>query len=87
MNGGHVGDERFELALDAGGAPDDDFPFLGEHGRRTVDQGDAELPFEPGDVGRDVGLDGVQRPCGTREGSVFGDGDEGVQLSQVHRRT
>ena len=51
---------------------------------RSIER-DAELAFEPGDVGRDVGLHGVQRPRRGRERAVLGHRDEGVQLAQVHR--
>ena len=38
--------------------------------RRPVDQRDAQLPLQAGDVGRDVGLHGVERVGGGREGPV-----------------
>ena len=57
---GHVGVECFELGLDAS-CPFEHGPALvGRLGRGPVDEGQAELAFEPGDVGGDVGLHSVR---------------------------
>ena len=52
---------------------------------RAVDEGRAEFLFEAGDVRRDVGLDGMERSRRSREGLVFGNGEEGMKLSKIHR--
>ena len=62
-------------------------PSAVSRARGAVDEGHAELALEPGDVGRHVGLHGVQGAGGGREGAVVGDGHEGAQLAEVHRQT
>ena len=84
---GDVGHERLELELDPPRPLHDGLAFSGELAAGPVDQGDAQLAFEPGDVGRHVGLHGVQRAGGGRERAVVGHGDEGAQLTEVHRQT
>ncbi len=81
---GDVGRDVVDLVEHAAGSFDDTDALVGEAAVGTIDQGDAEFAFELGDVARDVGLHGVQRPCGGREGAVIGDGDDGGQLSDVH---
>ena len=49
------------------------------------DEDRSELPLEPGHVGRDVRLHGVQGPGGGREAAPLGHGDEGGELAEVHR--
>ena len=71
--------------LDVAGPVDHDLALLGERAGGPVDEGDAQLALEAGDVGRDVRLHGVQGPGGGREAAVVGDGDEGGELSEVHR--
>ena len=82
---GDVGDEGVELGLHPAGPADDGLALVGEPAGGAVDQGDAELPLEPGDVGGDVRLHGVQGPGRGREAAVLGDGDEGGELAEVHR--
>ena len=87
MHGRHVGDQGVELGLDAPGPRDDRLALGGEVAGGPVDEGDAQLALEAGDVGRDVRLHGVQRPGRGREAAVVGDGDEGGELAEVHRQT
>ena len=84
---GHVGDQRVELGLDAPGPGDDELAGLGEPAVAAVDQGDAQLALEAGDVGRHVRLDGVQGPGRGREAAVVGHGGQGGELAEVHRST
>ena len=60
--------------------------FVGQPAVRPVDQGDAELALELGDVPGDVGLHRVEGPRGGRERAVIGDGDDGGELADVHGR-
>ena len=83
---GDVGGEGVELGLDPAGPGHDHLALLGQAAGRAVDQGDAELAFEVGHVGGDVGLDGVQDLGRRREGAGVGHGHEGGQLAEVHRR-
>ena len=46
-----------------------------------VDEGGAQLPLEPGHVGRDVGLDGAEVLGGGRERAVVADGGQRLQVS------
>ena len=83
---GHVGGEGLELGVHAPGAGHHELAGGGEPARGTVDEAHPELGLEAGDVRRHVGLDGVQRPGGGREAPVVGDGGEGGELAEVHRR-
>ena len=87
VHGGHVGDQGLELDLHAPGAADHDLALGRERAAGPVDEGDTELLFEAGHVGRDVRLDRVQRPGGRRERAMVGHRDEGTQLTKVHRQT
>ena len=60
--------------------------LLGEAAALAVDEGDAELALEPGDVAGDVGLHRVQGPGGGRERAVVGDRHEGGELAEIHRQ-
>ena len=84
-HGGHVGGEGVELGLDAAGPLDDHRPLLGDLPGGPVDEGHAELLLQPGDVGGDVGLHGVQGAGGGGEATVVDHGEHGVELTQVHR--
>ena len=53
--------------------------------RAAIDDLDTEFGLEARDVGRHVGLHRVERPRGRGEAAVIGDGDNGVELLQVHR--
>ena len=59
--------------------------LLGEGARGAVDEGGAELPLEPGDVGRHVGLHRVQGAGGGGEAAVSATASEGVELAEIHR--
>ncbi|MEZ5258593.1 MAG: hypothetical protein R2705_17370 [Ilumatobacteraceae bacterium] len=83
--GGGRGRDRIELPLDPASSLHDPGAGVGQPAGRSVDQGDAEFAFQAGDVARDVRLHGVQRSCRGRERPVIGDGDEGVQLAEIHR--
>ena len=52
--------------------------------RWPVDQGDAELALEPGDVAADVGLHGVQGTSGCGERAMIGDRHERGELAEIH---
>ena len=82
---GHVGGEGVELGLDATGPLDHDRPLLGDLAGGPVDEGHAELLLQAGDVGRHVGLHGVQGAGGGGEAAVVDHGEHGVELAQVHR--
>ena len=82
---GDVGGEGVELGLDAAGPLDHDRALLGHLARGPVDEGDPELLLQPGDVGRDVGLHGVQGSGCRGEAPVVDHGEHGVELAQVHR--
>ena len=81
---GDVGGDVVDLVQDPPGPLDDPLALVGEAAVGAVDQGDAELAFELGDVPGDVGLHGVQRPGGGGERAVIGDGDDGGELTDVH---
>ena len=70
--------DRSEFADDSAGSIGNDLTLGGEFASGPVDQGGAEFGFESGDMGRDVGLHGVQGPGGRRERTVFGDGEQSV---------
>ena len=74
-----------ELGLDAAGSFDDGLALDGELAGAALDEDDPELALEPGNVGRDVGLDGVQRAGGGRKAGVIGHCDQGSELSKIHR--
>ena len=78
--------DRVELADHALGAGDDEGAGFGELARGAVDELAAELELELLDVGRDVRLDRRERVGGGGERSVLGDGHDGVQLAEVHRK-
>jgi hypothetical protein len=82
---GHVGPERVELAAHPAGPLDHHLTLLGEGAAVAVDQYRPQFTLEPGDVGGDVGLDGVERARRGRERSFVGDGHEGGELAEVHR--
>ena len=65
---------------------DHELAGLGELARRAVDELDAELALELFHVRRDVRLHGRERVGGGGERAVLGDGDDGVQLAEVHRQ-
>ena len=83
--GRHVGHGRLQL----GGHPPapfhDRLALLGQLAPVAVDQLHPQLPLQAGDVARDVGLHGVQGRGRGREAAVVGDGDERLQLPEVHR--
>jgi hypothetical protein len=81
---GDVGDHGVELGVDPPHPLDHGQALLGEGAGGAVDQQDAQLLLEAGDVGRDVGLHRVQGARRGGEPAVVGDGDEGVELSEVH---
>ena len=78
--GHHVGHHGGELDHHSAGPADNDGAFLGQPARRPVDQLDVELPLQPGDVGRDVGLHGAERLGGGGEAPGVGDPDQGLQV-------
>ena len=59
--------------------------LLGELAGAAVDQDHAELLLEPGHVGGHVRLDGVELAGRGREAAGVGHGQQGVELSEVHR--
>jgi hypothetical protein len=79
-----VGGDVVDLVQDASGPLDDAVTLVGEHPVGAVDERDAELALELGDVARDVGLHRVERPGRGRERAVVGDGHDGGELSDVH---
>ena len=83
--GGHVGDGGLELGGDPPAPLDDGLALLGQLAAVAVDELDPELPLEAGDVAGDVGLHGVQGGRRRREAAVVGDGDERLQLPEVHQ--
>ena len=85
LAGGHVGDQGVELGEDAPGPGHHHRALLGEAAVGPVDQRAAELPLEPGHMGRDVGLHRVQVLGGGREGAVVADGGQRLQVPQFHR--
>ena len=82
---GQVAEHRLELDAHAPGAGGDGLALLGELAGGTVDQHGADLALQPGDVGRHVGLDGGEGVSGGREAALVGHGQQGVQLTEVHR--
>ena len=82
--GGHVGHHGLDLAGDASGPLDDSLALLGQLTPMAVDQLDAELLLQPGDVVGHIGLDRVQGVGGQREASTIGDGDDGGELAKIH---
>jgi hypothetical protein len=82
--GRDVGRERVEFGLDPAAPLDHDLALLGEAAGGPVDQEDAQLALEAGDVGRHVGLHRVQRLGRSRERPVVRHGDEGGELTQIH---
>ncbi len=83
--GRDVGAQVLELGLDAAGPIDHGLPLVGEQPGRPIDAGGADLALEAGDVGGDVALHGVERSGRGRERAVVGDGDEHLELAEVHR--
>ena len=83
---GEVGDDGFELGGDAARPGGDQGALGGETTGRPIDEGDAQLALELGDVGRDVRLHGVQGLGGAGERPVVGDRHEGGELAKVHRQ-
>ena len=77
--------DRSEFADDSAGSIGNDLTLGGEFASGPVDQGRAEFGLESGEMGRNDGLHGVQGPSGRRERTVFGDGEQRVQLAKVHR--
>ena len=70
---GHIGRDVVHLAQDAPGTFDNLTAVVGEATAVAVDQRDAEFFFEPGDMPRNVGLHGVERPSRRRKRPVIGD--------------
>ena len=83
--GGDVGDGGFELGGDPAAPFDDGLALFGQLAALAVDQLHPQLPLEAGHVAGDVGLHGVQGRGRRREAAVVGDGDQGLQLPEVHR--
>ena len=81
---GDVGGDVVDLVEDPPCPLDDPLTLLGETAVGAVDQGDAELAFELGDMTRDVGLHGVEGPGRRRERPVISDGNDGGELTYVH---
>ena len=52
--------------------------------RRAVEERDAPLALQVADRRRDGGLDDVQAIGGARERALLGDGDEGLEVAQLH---
>jgi hypothetical protein len=70
--------------MDAPRPVDYDLALLGEGTVGPVDQRRSQLAFESRDVGRDIGLDGVQTPgCGGERADIGNSGESG-ELAQVH---
>ena len=83
---GHVGLQRVEFGLDTIRARvDHQLAERRKTARGPIDQRDRQFPFQAGDVGRDVRLDGVEGAGGRRERSVVGHGSEGGELTKIHR--
>jgi hypothetical protein len=80
----HVEAEPLDLGLDAAGAGGDHLTGRSEVPAPPVDQLCPELSLEVGHVHRDVRLHGVERTGGGREAAGLCDGQERVELSQVH---
>jgi hypothetical protein len=70
--------------MDASRPVDHHLALLGEGPGGPVDQRRSQLAFEPGDMGRHVGLDGVQAPGRSRERAGIGHRGEGGELTEVH---
>ena len=82
--GGHVGHGRLELGGDPPAPLHHRQALLGQLTAVAVDELDAELPLQPGDVAGHVRLHGVQGRRRGGEAAVVGDGDEGLQLAEIH---
>ena len=82
----HVGGDVVELVQDPPGPLDDERALVGEPAALAVDERDAELALEAGDVAGDVRLHGVQGAGGGGERAVVGDRDEGGELAEIHLR-
>ena len=83
--GGDVGDGRLELGGDPPAPFHDGLAFLGQLAAVAIDELHPELPLQPGHVAGDVGLHGLQGGGRGRETAVVGDGDERLQLPEVHQ--
>ena len=82
----HLGGEVVQLVEDPAGPLDDERALVGEAAALAVDQGDAELALEAGDVAADVGLHRVERTSGGGERPVIGDRHERGELAEIHLR-
>ena len=76
-----VGGDGFHLGLHGPGPALDGPALFGELAGLAVDELDAQLPFQAGDVAGDVGLDGVQGARCPREAPVVGDSHQSVELA------
>ena len=82
----HFGGEVLQLVQDPPGTIDDDDALVGQAATLAIDQRDAQLTLEAGDVAADVGLHGVERTSGGGERAVVGDRHERGQLAEIHLR-
>ena len=81
---GDVGGDVVDLVQDPPCPFDDSLALFGQSAVGTVDERDAELALELGDMPGDVGLDGEERPRRRRKCPVISDGDDGGELANVH---
>ena len=77
--------QPFEFGLDTSGPGHHDLAFFGEATSGAIHQRCPQLFLQAGNMGTDVGLDGVELVGGSRERSTFGHGDEGSKLTKIHR--
>ena len=80
----HLRGEIFQLVKYPPSPVHDDHSLVGQASTLPIDQGDAELAFEAGDVAADVGLHGVEGTSGRGERAMIGDRHECGQLAKIH---
>jgi hypothetical protein len=84
VQGGDVCGDFTQFAHHSATVFENDRSLVGELASRPVDQDCPDLAFQSRNVRRDVRLNGIQSPSGGGEGSVVGDGDEGLDLPDIH---
>jgi len=80
----HLRGRCLELGERAAGAQGDGLALLGEPTGGSIDERRLELPLEPRDPRRDVGLDRAEGGGGRRERAARVDLDQGLELAQLH---
>ena len=79
-----VGAERGEFCVNSPGSFHHDSSLGRGEAGGALDESRSEVLLKPRDMGRNVGLHGMERSSGGSESPVINHGEQGRELAEVH---